>query len=275
MKSLIPISLIHITVRYNMKDKIVVGIISYLPDDPQLKLLRINRLNSLIKQINIIFNLPIMIIAQHWEGISLQEGTTKKPIIIHTYPQGLGINKARMTLREKFIESEFEYMIMLDDDCKLIGNAQGGKRYIDEILAHPGGFCEFRPSLLKLFAISKDCYKLITLPEGGADDKDPKKRYFEDMFLCITLKRLYPERRFKHKMGTDLLELSDAAYDKGNTGWHKVYDENVNGRQWDRHDTGNQTRYMITNATRENILDHSKLPRDGAILIENFKYLNL
>ena len=71
------------------------------------------------------------------------------------------------------------------------------------------------------------------------------------------------------------MELSDAAFDQGNTGWHKVYNEIVDGKQWDRHDTGDQTRYMIEHTTKENMLDHSKLPRGGKIAMADFKYRNL
>lgn len=235
-----------------------VGIISYFPNDINLKILRIQRLNQLIKQIDQIFNIPIMIIAQNWKGISLSEGTTRKPIIIHNYKEGLGINKARQTLREKFLESEFDYLIMLDDDGVLKGDALGGQTYLKAMAAHPDGFCEVRQSLLKLFAISKSCFELIQYPDGGADDKDPQMRFFEDMFVCRSLKRIYPERQFKFAMSMHLYEMSDAAYDKGNTGWHKVYDEDFKEGKWDRHDTGGNTRYMIVQATPET-LKHPEL----------------
>lgn len=238
--------------------KACVGIISYFPNDINLKILRIQRLNQLIKQIDLIFNVPIMIIAQNWKGISLSEGTTRKPIIIHNYKEGLGINKARQTLREKFLESEYNYLIMLDDDGVLKGDALGGQTYLRAMAEHPDGFCEVRQSLLKLFAISKSCFELIQYPDGGADDKDPQMRFFEDMFVCRSLKRIYPERQFKFAMSMHLYEMSDAAYDKGNTGWHKVYDEDFREGKWDRHDTGGNTRYMIVQANPET-LKHPEL----------------
>lgn len=42
----------------------IFGIISYLPADPELRRLRVERLNKLIKTIDFLFNVPIMIIAQ-------------------------------------------------------------------------------------------------------------------------------------------------------------------------------------------------------------------
>ena len=121
-------------------------------------------------------------------------------------------------LRQKFLESDFNYLIMLDDDGILRGTERGGLSYLIDMAKHPYGFCEFRPSLLKLFAISKPCFELIDYPDGGADDKDPQMRFFEDMWLIRSLKRVYPERRFTHKMSMELIELSDSAYDEGNTG---------------------------------------------------------
>ena len=239
----------------------VFGVISFFPDDPELRKLRVDRLNTLIKQIDFIFNVPIMIIAQHWSGISLREGTTRKPIIIYNYKEGLGINNARKTLRQKFLESEYNYLIMIDDDGVIAGTPEGGRRYLAKMAEHPYGFCEFKPSLLKLFAISKNCYELINIPDGGADDPDPQMRQFEDMFVCRSLKRVYPEREFFFKMSKDLIELSDAAHDKGNTGWHRVYDEDFKERKWDRHDTGGNTRYMVAQATKETILHPELIKR--------------
>lgn len=241
--------------------KICAGIISYFPDDPQLKKVRVDRLNTLLKQIDYIFNIPIIIIAQNWSGLSLREGTIRKPIIIHTYKNGLGINKARSTLREKFLESEFDSMIMFDDDSVLKGTPAGGLAYLKAISEHPGGFCEMKPSLLKLFAISKECFELIKYPDGGADDKDPRMRFFEDMYLCRALKLVYPERQFFFKMSKDLIELSDAAYDEGNTGWHEIYNESFRDRKWERSDIGGNTRYMLSQVTPELLLNPRKILR--------------
>ena len=241
--------------------KAVMGIISYLPDDPKLRLLRANRLNELIQQIDRIFNIPIMIIAQNWAGVSLQEGTTRQPIIIHNYKNGLGINKARQVLREKFLESDFNYLVMIDDDGVLRGTPEGGRAYLQQMTLHPYGFCEVKPSLLKLFAISKPCYELIKIPDGGADDKDQNMRFFEDMYMCRSLKRIYPERRFFFNMSPQLMELSDAAHDEGNTGWHRVYDEPFLDRKWDRHDCGGNTRWMIAHATKETLANPRKIIR--------------
>ena len=239
--------------------KPVFGIISYFPDDQKLKYIRVMRLNQLIKAIDLLFNVPIMIIAQNWSGVSLQEGTTRQPLIIHNYKEGLGINRARQVLREKFLESDFNYLIMADDDCVLYGTQKRAQEYLEEMKKHPDGFCEYKPALLKLFAISKSCYELIKIPNGGADNKDPAMRFFEDMYICRCLKRHYPERRFIFQLSNELMDASDAAHDEGNTGWHRVYEEDFMGRKYDRHDTGGNTRFLVAHSTKESLKNPSKL----------------
>ncbi|MBQ6628015.1 MAG: hypothetical protein IJH65_04285 [Methanobrevibacter sp.] len=44
---------------------ICVGIISYLPDDPEVRQKRLNKLNTLVTKCDELFKLPIIIIAQN------------------------------------------------------------------------------------------------------------------------------------------------------------------------------------------------------------------
>ena len=250
------------------RDSIVCGIISYMPNDMKIKIERINRLNRLFKQIDILLNIPIMIIAQNWKGIQVREGTTRKPIIIYNYENGLGINGAREVLREKFLDSDFEYLVMLDDDSQLSGTIEGGNAYLADIERHPGGYGVFKPSLLKLFAISKEMFHKVVYPPGGADDENPQMRFFEDMYLVNSLKLNYPEKGFQFKL-SGIMENSDSAYDEFSTGWHDVYQE-TSEYKWDRHDTGNLTRGMIIDSTKESLKDPSKLYRGDAVLLEDY-----
>ena len=250
------------------RDDVTVGIISYFPDDPNIKIARVNRLNYLIKAIDILFNVPITIIAQNWKGVSIREGTTRKPLTIYNYKEGLGINRAREVLREKFLDSDYEYLIMLDDDSQLRGTIEGGTAYLNQIFAHPDGYGVFKPSLLKLFAISKTMFKKIEYPKGGADDPDPKMRFFEDMYLVNTLQLLYPNQGFQFRF-ENLMEYSDSAFDEFSTGWHEVY-KDTSEYKWDRHDTGDQTRFMIKQANRGNLLKPETLQRGGRVDINSF-----
>lgn len=192
-----------------------IGIISYLPDDPEVRNLRLGKLNTLLAQCDAMFHLPIIIIAQNWTGLSIRKDIVKCPLTIYTSGK-LGINGARKKLREKFLESGIDYMIHLDDDCILKGDFKAAMQYLAQL--RPGCWGFYKPHLMKLAAISKEVYSQIEIPDGGADDEDPFKRFFEDMYIHLMLKKHMPEKmiRFVH---VNLDEVSNSAYDeKGNTG---------------------------------------------------------
>ena len=239
--------------------KVTIGICSYFPDEVEIRNIRIARLNNLLKQCNDLFGLPVMIIAQNWKSITIPEGVTKAPITVHRYDEPLGITGARNELRTKFLESNFDYLVMLDDDSYLKGTKKGAQIYLYDLLTNPDKFGVFKPSLMKLFAISKEVFKLVKYPKGGADDEDPGMRYFEDMYITKSLQRIYPEKEFRFHY-SDLMEYSDSAWDKHSTGWHKVYDHESEGG-WNRHDTGGNTRYLIAQATPKKMLHPERYKR--------------
>ena len=99
----------------------VIGIISWLPND-DTRSIRQKRLEELLVKCDLLFNLPIIIIAQNWDkSIKITENC-----VIFNFDK-LGITEARKRLREKFIESEFDYLIMLDDDSELVGTRDGAQ----------------------------------------------------------------------------------------------------------------------------------------------------
>lgn len=249
--------------------KVTIGICSYFPDEENLRGVRIARLNNLIKQCNDLFGLPIMIIAQNWKSIAIAEGMTKAPIYVYKYDKPLGITQARRELKTKFLESDFDYLVMLDDDSYLKGTKQGAQVYLYDLLTNPDKFGVFKPSLIKLFAISKEVFKLIEYPEGGADDKDENKRYFEDMYLTKALQKVYPEKEFKFHR-SELMEYSDSAWDEYSTGWHEVYAHESEGG-WNRHDTGDQTRGMIVQATPKKLLHPERYDRTKKVTLQELR----
>lgn len=239
--------------------KVCLGIISYLPEDKELRRVRLERLNNLLSKCDEYFGLPVYIIAQNWQGLSIKKDALKCPLTIFNYKDRLGINKARKELRQKFLESDFDYIIHLDDDCDLQATKKGVSIYLYQLLQHPGMFSFFRPHLLKLAAISKEVYNLIDIPEGGADDPNEWNRYFEDMYMELMLNKHYPDKRFNfiRMPSTELSENSNSAYDKDSTGWHN--DSYKDG--WSRRFTGNNTRYMIKYSPKEALTDLSKVER--------------
>lgn len=207
--------------------KICIGIISYLPDDKELRNIRIDRLNKTILDCNRLFNLSILIIAQNWNDFTLDYDN-----VIPFYYDKLGITGARKELRNKFINSDFDYLIMLDDDAKLVGTRSDASLYLDQIENHPGKwYGVYKSQLLKLFAISKDMFREVDYPEGEAEHGD----FFEDMYLIMLLNKLYPRNKFLFTRNT-LNDISDSANDPNSTWYHK---------QFNKHDIGDRTRAMI------------------------------
>ena len=93
---------------------ICIGIISYLPDEEDVRKVRIARLNDLIYSCNKTFNLPIIIIAQNWKKEDRVNITQNCTIV---FKDKLGITLARETLRKYFIEkTQYSHMICFDDD---------------------------------------------------------------------------------------------------------------------------------------------------------------
>lgn len=207
---------------------ICIGIISYFPDDPNLRKERVTRANKVIDDCNRLFNLPIIIIAQNWKNINcIYDNAT-----IYKYDNKLGITGARKELRRKFLESNYDYLIMLDDDAKLIGTPEDAKFYIYQITQHPGAnYGVYKAMLLKLFAISKEMFREIDYPDGEAENGD----FFEDMYLIMALEKKWPERKFLFSRGS-LNDVSDSANDPNSTWYYK---------QYNKHDIGDRTRAMI------------------------------
>ncbi len=154
-----------------------IGIISYLPDDGHLRKIRVDKLNKLLSKCDELFSLPIIIIAQNWKDDVDLPKLSKSTITIYKYDIKLGITGARRELRRRFLELEYEYLIMLDDDINLVGNKQSADNYIRQIDNHPGDFGTFKQLTLQLFAISRDLYSQIDFPEGEIMNGD----FFEDM----------------------------------------------------------------------------------------------
>lgn len=108
------------------------GIISYLPEDQNLRAERIRRLENLMSILNTYFKLPIVIVAQNWNDYKLPEYSNT--IYLYKFSRGLGIVKARYYLRLFLLKNHnFDRYIFLDDDSKLTCNQFGVDRYLKEV----------------------------------------------------------------------------------------------------------------------------------------------
>lgn len=184
--------------------KKVIGIISWFPNKQPDRQQRIDRLERLLTQLNDMWpDLPIMIVAQNWQGYEVQSVPQDK-LTINRYVE-LGILGARKKLRKNFLASDFDYLIMFDDDAIIYyDNEDLPQMYLSEIDNHPNGFCfiktknpstpynPYADSQLNLCAISRYIYQQVDVP-----DLDPQKSEgFEDRVLSYLLHIKFSEYEF-------------------------------------------------------------------------------
>lgn len=193
-----------------------IGIISYLPDNENIRRERIKKLEDLLYKCSVLFpSVNIVIIAQNWKNYC-PKAYGKIWVAVDT-DKPLGITEARRVLRRVFLDyCNTDYLIMLDDDCELSGN--NGNEYLKQIDENPDCFIEFNKTLLKLFAISRAIFKEINY-----DDINPEAgEGFEDRIFVNKLRKKFPtkQREFKN---TGIKEKSVSTRDPYST-WYKNQD---------------------------------------------------
>lgn len=153
---------------------ICIGIISYLPDEQNLRNQRLNRLINLLKQCDEFFKLPILLVAQNFKN-DFNFMPINSKLYIYNYKNKLGITGARINLRKYFLLSSFDNIILLDDDMKLT-NEDNAIKYLREIDGKYD-FYYIKSWLLNFSCISKNGMKKITFepeiePEKGLGFED-------------------------------------------------------------------------------------------------------
>ena len=209
--------------------KICIGIISYFPDNDKTRRERSKKLQNLINTCTDLFNVPILIIAQNWIG---NEVALNKLCTVKNFDYPLGIVGARKELRKEFLNSEYDYLIMLDDDCEIYGSKESAKLYINQILNNPGKCGLFNATLLKLFAISKELFSEVDFGEGSVENGD----FFEDILFVDTLQKKYPNKIFTFRKN-GLYERSNNFNDPLSTWYHG---------QFIKREIGDRTREIIS-----------------------------
>ena len=121
-----------------MELKKVIGMISWFPNDYR-RASRIEQVQKTFDQLGELFpTLPIMIIAQNWQDAQF---AIKNQIIMYKYADGLGILGARKELRKRFLQSQYDYLIMVDDDIMIHSDSKETiKEYLRRIDNNPIGF---------------------------------------------------------------------------------------------------------------------------------------
>lgn len=180
--------------RRNVMKKVspVFGIISWFPDSEPARTQRVNRLNNMFVQLKDIFgdDIKYMIVAQNWKDYQLPEFVHAD---IFKYDK-LGIIGARKKLGEHFIQSDYDYLIMCDDDIVLKTSDTFTKEYFfDELNRHPEGFVFLQYGWSLTFcAISKYIYS-----KSPILDIDPEKgEGYEDTVWPYLLHYKYPDKEF-------------------------------------------------------------------------------
>jgi hypothetical protein len=198
----------------------VIGIISWLPND-ETRQVRQEKLEKLLVKCDNLFNLPIIIVAQNWDSTVI----TTPNCVVFNYDK-LGITGARKKLRERFLESNYDYLIMLDDDCELIGSKPYADDYLQQIDFHNGSIGIFKGTLLKLFAIPKELMAQVEYENVEAE----KGEGFEDLIFVETCKIKFNNKHFFFaRKGLD--EKSDSGNDKFSTWWRGQYVKKEMGDQ--------------------------------------------
>lgn len=132
-----------------------IGIISYFPDEVEVRNYRQKLCFDLINKCQEVFaGVPIIVVAQNWQGRKI-EGAT-----LYEYDQ-LGIYQARNELKKIFLASEYDNLIMLDDDAVLKGDEIDGRLYLKEASNNPNKIGYFYGKFLKLCCMPKEAYKNI------------------------------------------------------------------------------------------------------------------
>ena len=194
-----------------------IGIISYLPDDREIRRQRIQKLEYLLSQCSYLFpNVSIVIIAQNWKDYC-PSNTGRNIWVAIDSEKPLGITGARKALRRVFLDyCNTDYLIMLDDDCQIAGAS--GNEYLKQIDDNPDCFIEFNKTLLKLFAISR----YIFSKEDYEDINPENEEGFEDRVFVNKLRKKFPEAKREFK-NTGLVEISISTRDPLST-WYTNQD---------------------------------------------------
>ena len=200
---------------------IIIGIISYLPDAESLRRNRIDKLKVLIERCNYYFNIPIWVVAQNYKEDAAQFAL---PNVKLFHYDKLGITGARKQLRELFVNSDQDYLIMLDDDCGLRGLKEEGAKYLQTLENNPNKYGIKRAKLLKLLAISRHIYSQLEFPDVNPENNEGS----EEAVFCRMLELLFPNDKITFTDG--MREFSNSATDRNST-WRNEYKDTIDRQQ--------------------------------------------
>lgn len=182
--------------------KVLIGIVSWLPDENEARELRWERLLRLRQQISDLWpEIPVLILAQNWKDKTLPNTT-----VIYEQRR-LGILKARQRLRNLLLQENADYYILFDDDAIIHTEGDNYLELLKLMEENPQGWAfsevfpegyerpkynPFAPSQLNLCCLSHYIMSREPIPEA-----DPEKDVaFEDRLYSMTILCKYPKLQF-------------------------------------------------------------------------------
>ena len=192
-----------------------IGIVSYLPSDKKLRERRWDKLINLLYTCNKLFKLDVIIESQCWSYFEISVIKSYfNNVTIYYNQDKLGIVGARKRLREHFLASNYDVIILLDDDCEIKGTKEDARDYLKQIDDNPDMFYEFSGTLLKLFAISKKMFEQVEFEEINPETGEG----FEDRLFVNKLRMMFPTKRYIFNR-SNLHDESISTRDKDST-WY-------------------------------------------------------
>lgn len=238
--------------------KKIIGIISYFPDEEALRENRKMKCFNLLKQLNEHFKLPIFIVAQNWteEDFARLNEFNNQQIYVSKHDK-LGITKARIKLREIFLNyTDADYIILLDDDSELIIKDGGVEHYLKEIDDHPNMFCKWNMGFPRLMAISRYSYNKLSY--DFIKDLDPEKgEVWEDHCWHTVYRHLWPNEvyLFSHYNLEEVSLYSE--HDPNSVYYHKWANDDMDKKMQRNREMGLRCAYIIR-AWEQQILSGGK-----------------
>lgn len=126
----------------------MIGIISYLPDDEIVRNVRYWRFRGLLRKLKATFpDEKIVVVGQNYTDAEVEQ--IDLSIDVRRYAK-LGVIGARNTLRQIFLDSNEEYIILYDDDSEICCNVEdGGKKFIECLKTNKYGWVSDKTHNLK------------------------------------------------------------------------------------------------------------------------------
>ena len=194
--------------------KICIGIISYLPNNESHNIRR-DVFAKEIKSLNIALNLPILVIAQNYTEEDKKIFTDN---CIVDYYGPLGVTKARQTLRHKFLETDFDYVILFDDD-EIIENTSLATKYLETIYNNPDKYIHYYVLYLRACAISRYVMERVPFVAVNA----PKLEGWDDAMYVDCVHKMCPESYMLFPEDNDLI----CNIDKSNTAYPSTWFQKI------------------------------------------------